>query len=43
MMLFEQTGFTSAAMRDDHALGWDECFARLDRHLADLSEPDPMP
>ena len=38
MMLFEQTGFTSAAMRDDQ-----ECFARLDRHLADLSEPDPMP
>jgi uncharacterized protein YndB with AHSA1/START domain len=34
LMVFEQTGHASAAMRDDHARGWRECFRKLDRHLS---------
>lgn len=33
---FEQTGFDSAASRDGHAGGWNECFERLDTLLAKL-------
>lgn len=32
-MHFEQTGYTSKAMRDGNAEGWGECFAKLDRRL----------
>ena len=33
-MVFRQTGFTSAAMRDGNENGWRTCFDKLDRHLA---------
>jgi uncharacterized protein YndB with AHSA1/START domain len=35
-MTFLQEGFTSAAARDGHADGWNQCFDLLDTHLAHL-------
>jgi uncharacterized protein YndB with AHSA1/START domain len=35
VMTFEQTGFSSPVVRDDHARGWEECFRKLDRHVSD--------
>ena len=37
-MVFRQTGFTSAAMRDGNENGWHTCFDKLDRHLAAVAE-----
>ncbi|PXY22173.1 SRPBCC domain-containing protein [Prauserella muralis] len=34
-MTFEQTGFPSTGLRDGNAEGWDECFGKLDRQLAE--------
>lgn len=33
-MLFRQSGFASAADRDRHEGGWNECFDKLEEHLA---------
>jgi len=33
-MTFRQTGFDSVESRDGHAGGWDECFDKLEEHLA---------
>ena len=35
---FEQTGFASAASRDGHSGGWNECFERLDALLLKLKQ-----
>lgn len=36
-MLFEQTGFATAAARDEHGTGWREAFESLARALAGRS------
>jgi uncharacterized protein YndB with AHSA1/START domain len=33
-MAFQQSGYTSKAMRDGNAEGWAECFRKLEAHLA---------
>jgi uncharacterized protein (TIGR02246 family) len=33
-MRFTQTGFKTAAKRDSHIEGWNECFRKLERHVA---------
>jgi uncharacterized protein YndB with AHSA1/START domain len=33
-MAFQQTGFTSVAVRDGNAEGWQECFKKLDTRLS---------
>jgi uncharacterized protein YndB with AHSA1/START domain len=40
LILFEQAGFPSKAMRNAIALGWQTCFRKLDSHLL---EPGPEP
>lgn len=34
-MAFQQTGFTSVAVRDGNAEGWQECFKKLDTRLSE--------
>jgi uncharacterized protein YndB with AHSA1/START domain len=33
VMIFRQTGFTSAGLRDGNEAGWQDCFDALGRHL----------
>src|SRR5262249_18967761 len=33
-MTFTQTGFKTAAKRDSHMEGWNECFRKLETHMA---------
>jgi uncharacterized protein YndB with AHSA1/START domain/ketosteroid isomerase-like protein len=35
-MTFTQTGFNTAAQRDSHIEGWNECFRKLERHMASV-------
>jgi uncharacterized protein YndB with AHSA1/START domain len=35
LMRFEQSGYVSKDMQDGNAEGWNECFGKLDRALAD--------
>ena len=36
-MTFSQTGFKTALKRDSHIEGWNECFRKLETHIADAA------
>jgi uncharacterized protein YndB with AHSA1/START domain len=41
-MTFNQTGFVTPAGRDNNAEGWNECFRKLDLHMANAGLREPL-